>query len=77
LKGLRGVSVGYLRHVVTRVKAGQPFMGRSFTEETDVTSKWEPFEISIVSVPADADTGVGRSVASEERKLKYVFSRRG
>lgn len=66
---LRGVSVGYIRKNTTRVDASndQPivFMGRSYTECTDVTTLWELLEISIVSVPADNDTGVGRELTDD------------
>lgn len=67
---LRGVSVGYIRSKCTRVNASEEtpieFMGRTYTERTDVTSLWELLEISIVSVPADSDTGVGRDLGDVE-----------
>lgn len=63
---LRGVSVGYRRLKTTRVDADEEhpveFLGRSYTECTDVTTLWELLEISIVSIPADNDTGVGRDL---------------
>lgn len=66
---LRGVSVGYIRQKTTRVNASEDlpieFLGRTYTERTDVTSLWELLEISIVSVPADNDTGVGREIGDE------------
>lgn len=50
----RNVSVGYLIHKAQLVetKDGQ---------ETYRVTDWEPFEVSLVSVPADATVGVGRS----------------
>lgn len=63
---LRGVSVGYRRLHTTRIDASEEnpitFMGRTYAERTDVTTLWELLEISIVSVPADNDTGVGRDL---------------
>lgn len=67
---LRGVSVGYIRSKCTRVDASEDspidFLGRTYTERTDVTTLWELLEISIVSVPADNDTGVGRELGDVE-----------
>lgn len=57
---LRGVSVGYYIHEHTRSVTGKG-------EELQVTytaTKWEPIEISIVSVPADISVGIGRSMAA-------------
>ena len=53
----RNVSVGYMIHKAQLVetKDGQ---------ETYRVTDWEPFEVSLVSVPADASVGVGRSVAT-------------
>ena len=34
--------------------------------------KWEPFEISIVSVPADITVGVGRSMEEKKRSFKML-----
>jgi HK97 family phage major capsid protein/HK97 family phage prohead protease len=50
----RNVSVGYMIHKAQLVetKDGQ---------ETYRVTDWEPFEVSLVSVPADASVGVGRS----------------
>lgn len=52
------VSFGYWIHETTVSKAADG------VEEVTATS-WEPFEISLVSVPADPSVGIGRS-ASEE-----------
>ena len=58
LKGsLKGVSVGYRVHEWSQAPGEIP---------VDTAVKWEPLEISIVSVPADASVGVGRSIATEE-----------
>lgn len=52
----RNVSVGYLIHKAVLV-------GTEEGQETYRVTDWEPFEVSLVSVPADASVGVGRSLA--------------
>lgn len=50
----RNVSVGYMIHKAQLVETVEGV-------ETYRVTDWEPFEISLVSVPADATVGVGRS----------------
>ena len=50
----RNVSVGYMVHKAQLVETKDGL-------ETYRVTDWEPFEISLVSVPADATVGVGRS----------------
>ena len=38
---------------------------RSARQVTYTATKWEPYEISIVSVPADISVGVGRSMEDD------------
>lgn len=57
----RHVSVGYRIHDAKRIEQ------RGDEDVWEVT-KWEPFEISIVSVPADISVGIGRS-ADEDRAM--------
>ena len=57
---LKGVSVGYLIESIEEVMPGRTSADGRFTGPCDVARKWEPFEISIVSVPADPTVGVGR-----------------
>lgn len=55
------VSVGYLIHkVVTTEEKDEPVIER--------VMDWEPFEVSMVSIPADNTVGVGRS--ADENKIK-------
>lgn len=55
LGGIRqNVSVGYMIHKAVLVETLE---GRETYRVTD----WEPYEVSLVSVPADATVGVGRS----------------
>ena len=59
---LQGVSVGYAiyRYEVLEDEDTKSTNGR-FNGPAYVATDWEPLEISIVSVPADATVGVGRS----------------
>ena len=57
---LKGVSVGYRIDSLEEVMAGKRSADGRFTGPCEVARKWWPFEISIVSVPADATVGVGR-----------------
>ena len=58
---LRGVSVGYTVECWEEVKAGETSSNGRFTGPAYIATKWTPYEISIVSVPADSDVGVNRS----------------
>ena len=58
---LKGVSVGYAVDVWEEVKAGATSTNGRFTGPCEVATRWTPYELSIVSVPADATVGVGRS----------------
>ena len=60
----RNVSVGYMIHKATLVESNEGV-------ETYRVNDWEPFEVSLVSVPADASVGVGRSAqpAAEQKDL--------
>lgn len=66
---LKGVSVGYsIRdYKVIRDNKGK-------VKGYDIT-KWSPFEISIVSVPADATVGVGRSDEETEKQTFVLLER--
>ena len=58
---LRGGSVGYAVDVWESVEAGAKSSNGRFTGRCEVATRWTPYELSIVSVPADATVGVGRS----------------
>nr|DAW23807.1 MAG TPA: major capsid protein [Caudoviricetes sp.] len=64
---LRGVSVGYIIHETKRETKG---VGENAVITYRIT-KWEPLEISIVSVPADISVGVGRSEDGDEIPRGY------
>ncbi len=57
---LKGVSVGYRIDSLEEVMAGKTSADGRFTGPCEIARKWWPYEISIVSVPADATVGVGR-----------------
>ena len=54
----RNVSVGYMVHKAQLVETKDGL-------ETYRVTDWEPFEVSLVSVPADASVGVGRSLEND------------
>lgn len=59
LDGIRGnVSVGYQIHKMLLVEENE-------TDEIYRAVDWEPFEVSLVSVPADTSVGVGRSAEGD------------
>lgn len=63
---LKGVSVGYQINVIEEVKSGATSTDGRFTGPCEVARKWTPFEISVVSVPADATVGVGRELERQD-----------
>lgn len=59
---LKGVSVGYRVGEYTEVRIDEGYAQGRIKGPCYVASKWEPYEISIVSVPADTTVGVNRSL---------------
>lgn len=64
---LKGVSVGYMVDVWEDVAASKKSSDGRFTGPCNIATKWTPYEISIVSVPADPTVGVGRSHEEPEQ----------
>ena len=60
--GLRNVSIGYRLHVVEEDKKTGTFTARD----------WEPYEASIVSVPADPSVGIGRQQGDEVFEVRIL-----
>lgn len=56
---VRNVSVGYMIHEAKLVESTDQ-------QDTYRVTDWEPFEVSLVSVPADASVGVGRAAGTED-----------
>jgi HK97 family phage prohead protease len=59
---LKGVSVGYRVDSWEEVAAGKTSSDGKHVGPCSIAVKWQPFEISIVSVPADPTVGVGREM---------------
>lgn len=57
---LKGVSVGYTVDVWEDVENGATSEDGRFVGPCSIAKRWTPYEISIVSVPADMTVGVGR-----------------
>ena len=62
---LKGVSVGYAVSVWEEVAANKQSKDGRFSGPCFIAVRWEPLEISIVSVPADSTVGVGRSMDAD------------
>ena len=70
---LKGVSVGYRIDSFEEVMAGKTSADGRFTGPCEIARKWWPFEISIVSVPADATVGVGREADQSGKAPMSVY----
>lgn len=65
---LKGVSTGYMVDVWESVEVNKKSSDGRFTGPCDIAKRWTPFEISIVSVPADPTVGVGRSMEDGQER---------
>lgn len=72
---LKGVSVGYRVSVWESVDEGATSTCGLYKGPCEIARTWEPFEISIVSVPADASVGVGRSMEGIELKMSEMIEK--
>lgn len=74
---LRGVSVGYrvLEDDWEVVKDGKKSSCGRFTGPCEIANRWTPYEISIVSIPADATVGVGRAAMFGQEMSEQAFNR--
>ena len=61
---LKGVSVGYMVDTWEEVMPNKKSLDGRFTGPCSIAKRWTPYEISIVSVPADPTVGVGREFES-------------
>ena len=59
---LKGVSVGYVVDSWEEVMPGKKSADGRFVGPCEIAKKWTPYEVSIVSVPADPTVGVGREM---------------
>lgn len=72
---LKGVSVGYLVDSWEEVMANKQSADGKYTGPAYIARKWQPYEISIVSVPADITVGVGREMEAKETACTDLFER--
>lgn len=66
---LKGVSVRYSVDAWEEVIAGK-VSADGFAGPCDIARRWTPLEISVVSVPADATVGVGRSQGDPQHQRR-------
>ncbi len=71
---IRGVSVGYAVQNWEEVEAGSVSTSGRVKGPAYVAIRWEVCEISIVSVPADSDVGVGRSLKDDNLQNKGALN---
>lgn len=71
---LKCTSVGYAVSNWEDVKKGKMSLDGRFQGPCMIARKWMPYEISIVSIPADSTVGVGRSMENSRSKLD-LYSR--
>lgn len=62
---LKGVSVGYQIESWEEVAQGKQSADGKAIGPAAIARKWTPYEISIVSVPADPTVGVGRELSEQ------------
>lgn len=80
---LKTTSVRYTVDTWETVKAGAATADGRFTGPCEIARRWTPLEVSIVSVPADATVGVGRSegdgldLSLYERQIQININRMG
>lgn len=67
---LKGVSVGYDVSVWESVSEGATSSDGRFTGPCDIAKRWTPYEISIVSLPADPTVGVNRQLEEGENDVR-------
>ena len=70
---LKGVSVGYRIDSIEGVMAGKVSADGRFSGPAEIARKWWPYEISIVSVPADGTVGVGREAEGPGAPSMEIF----
>ena len=75
---LKGVSVGYMVDSWEEVMPGKQSADGLYTGPCSIARRWAPYEISIVSIPADTTVGVGREMEPDNsmyetllRQLQY------
>lgn len=72
---LKGVSVGYMVDSWEEVMPNKQSADGKYAGPCSIARKWVPYEISIVSVPADPTVGVGRSDEESRRAIYETYMR--
>lgn len=54
------------------VQNGKISKNGRFKGDCEIATKWAPYEVSIVSIPADASVGVGRELERERYSTKLL-----
>jgi len=73
---LKGVSVGYIVDSWEEVLPNKQSGDGKYTGPCSIARKWAPYEVSIVSVPADPTVGVGRSAEdSKDAAMLETYAR--
>jgi HK97 family phage major capsid protein/HK97 family phage prohead protease len=67
---LRNVSFGYMIDELVLSKQGKDGQDSEYT-----ATRWVPYEVSVVSVPADPTIGIGRSAGQDDEALKALVER--
>jgi len=63
---LKGVSVGYSVSAWESVDLNKKSADGRFSGPVEIAKRWCPYEISIVSIPADPTVGVGRELEEKQ-----------
>lgn len=71
-KTLKGVSVGYRVDVWEEVMLNKQSSDGRFQGPCSIAKRWWPYEISIVSVPADSTVGVGREMEKQKNEQSLL-----
>lgn len=71
---LKTTSVRYSVDAWEEVVAGKTSADGRYTGPCQIARKWTPLEVSIVSVPADATVGVGRSDGQEGAPRSFTIA---
>lgn len=73
---LKGVSVGYQVDSWEEVSASKVSSDGKHIGPCSIALRWLPYEISIVSIPADPSVGVGRSFDQTEEPTQNALNQR-
>lgn len=63
---LKNVSFGYQIEEMVLSKSGKD------SPDEYTATRWNPFEVSIVSIPADHSVGIGRADSDDEKEVKII-----